>query len=31
VGGRIVVSDCHHRHEEDAARGFIATVQHLAA
>jgi len=31
VGGRIVVSDGHHRHEEDAARGFIATVQHLAA
>lgn len=31
VGGRIVVRDGHHRHEDEAARGFIATLRHLAA
>ena len=31
VGGRIVVQEGHHRHEDAAARDFIAALRHLAA
>jgi hypothetical protein len=31
VGGRIVVRDGHHRHEDEAVPSFIATLQQLSA
>jgi formimidoylglutamate deiminase len=31
VGGRVVVRDGHHRHEDAAARGFIETMRYLGA
>jgi formimidoylglutamate deiminase len=31
VGGRIVVRDGHHPHEDEAVPSFIATLQHLSA
>jgi formimidoylglutamate deiminase len=31
VGGRIVVRDGNHRHEDEAVRGFVETLRHLAA
>lgn len=30
VGGRVVVRDRHHRHENEAGRRFIATLRHLS-